>query len=70
MGHPNDIFKVIPGGMTAPCTIHDLFNELQRRLEQEGNNSNDDHVRYVLTKMHASKVDELHHDYTDLTETT
>jgi hypothetical protein len=40
----------------ANCSTHDLFNELQRRLEvSEGE----------LATL-ADKVDVLHHDYTDI----
>lgn len=50
---------------THPMTIHDLFNELHRRLVIEAHEA-DLAKSFRLTKVH-NKVDELHHDYTDLT---
>lgn len=49
------------------ATIHNLFNELHRRLQDEILNhpDNDDPRMLVLADL-ANKVDELHHTYTDI----
>lgn len=42
-------------------TIHDLFNELHRRLPEMGTGD-------IELSMIADKLDTLHHDYTDLVD--
>lgn len=49
-------------------TIHTLFNELQRRLEQDLLNHPDNDDPYMLKLSGwASDIDAMHHDYHELT---
>jgi hypothetical protein len=50
------------GGEMKPMSIHDLFNELNRRLLEEA----DEHDVALMAL--ATGVDGIHHDYTELTQ--
>lgn len=45
----------------ANCSIHDLFNELQRRLFAEAERDNDHRLKGL-----SEDIDSFHHDYTDI----
>lgn len=47
-------------------TIHDLFNELHRRLNKKAEHD-DFPLAHDISNL-ASQIDALHHDYTELTQ--